>query len=130
MARVIGRYRRDDHEFGMEQEELMFPILNEYFGGSLVKSPNKRAKYDFYDDACNYELKSRRIPMQRFSTTYITTDKVTQTDKKIIFIFNYQDALAYIEYEKEKFDQYEVVEVFNKPNFDIPITDLTLIQSR
>lgn len=130
MARTIGRYRREDHEFGMQQEDLMFPILRDYFGGSLVRSPNRRAKYDFYDDLCNYELKSRRITMRRYPTTYITTDKVTQTDKKTIFVFNFVDALAFIEYDKQKFDQYPVVLLFNKPNFDIPITDLTLIQSR
>jgi hypothetical protein len=56
-------------------------------------------------------------------------------DSKLILLFNFLDCLAFIEYEKEKFDLYDK-QMFSrakitedeKEHVFIPITDLTIIK--
>lgn len=125
----VGRFRQQDYEFGIQQEERMLPILSRHFGGGLRKATNKRSRFDYYNDNILVELKSRKNRLTTYPTTMITTDKGLETDKQLFFVFNFTDKVGMIEYNKERFREYEQTMVFNKPNWLIPIEDLTIINA-
>lgn len=95
-----------DYKFGTDQEDIVLPKLKEFFGREIKKSEDKFAKSDYYDDEYYYEMKSRTNAYSKYPTTMITEDKIRE-DKKLILLFNFTDGIYYIEYDKEKFDNYE-----------------------
>lgn len=119
-----------DYNFGIAQEDLVLPKLKDFFKKEIKKSENRFAKCDFYDEEYNYEMKSRTNAYNKYPTTMITEDKIAG-EKKIIFLFNFTDGLYYIEYDKEKFSNYERKK-FSRANLSwnekshlyIPIQDL------
>ena len=120
----------NDYKFGVIQEEIILPIIQSFFGKNINKSLDKYSKFDFFDDDCYYELKSRTNCYSKYPTTIITADKIN-ADKKTIFIFNFTDGIFYIEYNKEQFDTYEQrlfsrasISWNEKLHFYIPISDL------
>jgi len=123
-----------DFEYGAIQEKKVLPMINEYFKRDIKKFENRYDKYDFFDDEYVYELKSRFNCKDKFPTTMITMNKLTE-NKKIILLFNFQDCLTYIEYDKDKFDKYDT-QLFSraklvgdlKEHIYIDINDLTLIK--
>jgi hypothetical protein len=126
----------EDYKFGIKEEELIHKTLNKYFGRDIKRSEDEKAKHDFYDDEYNYEVKSRKITYNRYSTTLITEDKICG-NKKIILLFNFTDALYYIEYNEEKFLKYErqqfsrsKLKKDEKSHLYIPIKDLIFISKR
>jgi hypothetical protein len=124
-VRTIGRFRRCDYDWGVEQETRVFPVVQTYFGGSVTRSSNKKERYDCSDTNSIYEIKSRKCNLTHYSTTVITKDKVVEIGKRIYFIFNFYDKVAYIEYNADKFQDYKTKWIFNKPNWEIPVEDLT-----
>ena len=129
-------FYRKEYEEGRKSELDVLPIIANYFGRELKTYPEVYAKYDYHDSNTNYELKSRRFQFDKYPTTMITLDKTanTESDKDLIFIFNFTDKITYIKYDKEKFAKYEVKEFSRwdrqdkpKQHLYIPITDLTLI---
>ena len=96
--------------------------------------PEKYAKFDFFDNTYQYELKSRTNTLAKYPTTMITYNKCVE-GTKLILLFNFLDCLAFIEYEKEKFDLYDK-QMFSRANIVsdekehvfIPITDLKIIK--
>jgi hypothetical protein len=125
---TVGRFRRADYEFGVRQEEIIYPQLTRYFGGDLQRASNKKSRFDFYTENILVEVKSRKNRMNDYPTTMITTDKGIETDKQLFFVFNFTDKMASILYDKERFREYEQKIVFNKPNWLIPLEDLTVIE--
>jgi hypothetical protein len=119
-----------DYEFGTAQEDIVLPKLKSFFGRDIKKSEDKFAKSDYYDESHYYEMKSRTNAYNRYPTTMITEDKIRE-DKKLILLFNFTDGLYYIEYDKDKFAQYER-RMFSRAGFKwnekshlyIPICDL------
>lgn len=103
---MTGIHYPADYKFGTEQENIVLPKLKEFFKRDIQKSSERYSKYDFFDDEYNYEMKSRTNRYNQYPTTMITEDKIVG-DKKIIFLFNYVDGLYYIEYDKDKFANYE-----------------------
>lgn len=95
-----------DYTFGTEQEDLVLPILRNFFGRDIKKSEDKYAKSDYYDEEYYYEMKSRTNNYNKYSTTMITEDKI-RNDKKLILLFNFTDGLYFIEYDEKKFSNYE-----------------------
>jgi hypothetical protein len=74
--------------------------------------------------------------MAQYPTTMITEDKAVG-DKPIVFIFNFTDKVAYIEYNKDKFAKYERrnfsranLRGDEKPHIYIPIEDLQTIYEK
>ena len=94
------------YKFGKAEENIVLPILSEHFGRAIRPYEERYSKHDFYCEEYNYEVKSRTNTLNKYPTTMITADKVTG-DKKLIFIFNFVDCLAYIEYNEETFKRYE-----------------------
>ena len=120
----------NDYKFGTEQEDLVLPKLREFFKRDIKKSEDKYAKSDYYDNDFYYEMKSRTNAYKKYPTTMITEDKIRE-DKKLILLFNFTDGLYYIEYNKEKFANYERkmfsragVSWNEKSHLYLPINDL------
>lgn len=119
-----------DYIFGTKQEDVVLPKIQDFFKRDIKKSEDKFAKSDFFDDDFFYELKSRTITYNKHSTTLITADKI-RDDKNLIFLFYFTDGLYYINYDKEKFLNYEK-KMFSRANvswneklhYYIPISDL------
>lgn len=126
----------NSYKFGKLEEQIVLPILKEHFKREIKPYEERYAKHDFFDEEYNYEVKSRTNTLKKYPTTMITADKVAG-DKKLIFLFNFVDSLAYIEYNEEQFNKYQKInfsrariEADEKPHFFIPIEDLTIIKQK
>jgi hypothetical protein len=95
-----------DYNFGIAQENTLLPKLSAFFGETLVKT-SKLCKWDFESVSTVYEMKSRNNTYNAYPTTLLPFDKIV-TDKKQVFIFNFQDNVYYIEYSKSLFDSFEL----------------------
>lgn len=123
----------NSYKFGKAEEEIVLPILRTHFGRDIQPYEQRYAKHDFFDDEYNYEVKSRTNTIGKYPTTMITGDKIAG-NKKLIFLFNFVDCLAYIEYNAETFAKYEQqmfsrakMRMDEKPHIYIPIEDLVVI---
>jgi len=119
----------NDYQYGEQQQKHIKPLLEKHFG--FLNEKERYSKYDFENDEICIEVKSRKNKHNAYSTTLLTANKITDTNKKIIFIFNFTDKLMYIKYDKEKFNTY-TKKMFSRANqrwdekeyLYIPITDL------
>ena len=125
----------EDAKWGVEQQESIMPSIKKYFGDDVRATKDQYSKYDAESDKYLIEIKSRKNKYNAYPTTMITGNKITNTDKIIILVFNFTDAIYYIDYDKERFDQYKKkVYSRSKLKFDykthiyIPITDLILVE--
>ena len=50
--------------YGKRKEEVVLPIIREYFGKEIKSNNGRFAKYDYFDDETYYELKSRTNTMK------------------------------------------------------------------
>jgi hypothetical protein len=121
---IPGYFTEDRHDFGVRGEEQTYPFLLEEFGKDLIKR-TARARTDFYNSQYEIELKSRRGLYREYTSALITKDKGFDTDKNLIFYFTWDDARAFIVYNKEQFKNYSVKIVDRKPNWCIPYSHLT-----
>jgi hypothetical protein len=86
------------------------PVINKlecYFGETIKKAEDKFSPFDAYSENTKYEIKSRRNRYNQYPTTIIACDK-TRTAGRLVFVFHFTDGLYYIEYNKEKFSQFEI----------------------
>ena len=124
----------ESYKYGKAKEEIILPVLKEYFSREIINTTEKYAKYDYYDDSYKYELKSRTNKKNTYPDTMITFNKCTD-EFPLILLFNYTDCLCYIEYNKDKFKNYKK-KLFSRANIItdekehvyIPIEDLTVIK--
>jgi hypothetical protein len=129
----------NDLKFGEAKETDTISIIRQYWLDDSVlntkeKYNNKFCLYDYENnDGTTWELKSRRCAKTAYPTTIIPTHKVRQTDKKQIFMFNFTDCSAFIDYDADRFAKYnrKMVRCFrsgasSKPveHIEIPIEDL------
>jgi len=124
------------YQFGKTEEALILPMLSEHFKRNIQPYEERYAKFDFFDDEYNYEVKSRTNTLRKYPTTMITANKVSG-NKKMIFVFNFTDCLAVIEYNEERFAKYErqmfsraKIETDEKIHLFIPISDLEIIKNK
>jgi len=125
-----------DYKMGKKGEASILPTIKEYFKRDIKEYPEQYSKYDFFDDCFEYEVKTRTNRMNAFDDTMITENKL-RDDKPLILIFNFTDKIAFIEYNKERFNNYERkmfsrarVQEDEKTHVYIPITDLTVIHEK
>jgi hypothetical protein len=116
----------NDYKYGEEKEKAIKVILEKKFGE--LKSGDRYSKYDFENDNLCIEVKSRRNKHNQYPTTLFALNKIIDTNKTILCIFNFIDKIMYIKYNKEKFDRYEkkkINYIDTKTYYFIPISDLT-----
>jgi hypothetical protein len=102
---------RKDLNFGLGCENLILETIKTYFNDDIKKNNNKYAFFDFMGNDCMYELKSRRVNHNTYSTTIFPKHKIDNTDslnKKRVLLFGFNDGLYYIEYDKKVFDTFKI----------------------
>tara|TARA_R110000772_G_scaffold51915_1_gene119167 strand:- start:11242 stop:11742 length:501 start_codon:yes stop_codon:yes gene_type:complete len=99
------RYNRD-LSFGLGEENIIKPILEEYFGE--LKKLDKYNPFDFENDHFLIEVKSRRMNHNKYNTIMFNYSKIEKlegynTEKNAMFIFNCEDGIYYWEYDSTEF---------------------------
>ena len=125
----------NDYRYGTEKQKDVLPKLLDFFGREIHENLGQYAKFDFTDDLYNYELKSRKNPINQYPDTMITLNKCISGSKPTILLFNFTDKLAYIEYEPELFKTFKT-KMFSRANLKwdekehvyIPINLLKIIE--
>ena len=130
----------NDYVWGEGQQRRLFNILEQKWNG-IIGQP-RFAKYDFISETTNIEMKSRKnLYKNSYDTTLLTMNKITNTKKDTIFLFNFVfDVLSdfcevyYIKYDKERFSKYAVAPFSRaklkndeKDYIYIPVSDLTFL---
>ena len=122
----------DSYKLGKQAEEKCLAIIQDYFKRDIVQEPDAYSKHDYSCEKYTYELKTRTNRYSAYPTTMITANKL---DDGRILLFNFTDGLWFIEYNKDKFSQYERRQFSRfganwdeKEHVFIPIGDLTQIK--
>ncbi len=96
----------EDLQFGYSQESILEPMIQKKFGADLIKTPDRYALYDFTNENCCVELKSRRCNSYDYPDTMIGLNKLEYArehlNKKIIFCFSFNDGVYYHIYDNNK----------------------------
>lgn len=97
-----------DRQQGIEAEDEVLDTIQNKFKDNISKVNERFCKYDFEGDKYIYELKTRNNFYSSFPTTMIPQDKITISNKRQVFLFNFKDGLYYIKYRKKIFKHFEV----------------------
>lgn len=114
------------YDIGKASENEVLPIIKQFFKDDTIQPTiNRLDKWDYISSTKNYELKTRTNKYEDYPTTMIGLDKC---ETNSILIFKFTDKLMYIEYDKEKFSNYQI-KLFTKycqkkEYIYIPIKDL------
>jgi len=95
----------NDYQYGEQQQKHIKPLLEKHFG--FLTEGQRYSKYDFENEDICIEVKSRKNRHDAYPNTLLTANKITDTNKTIIFIFNFTDKIMYIKYDREQFCKYE-----------------------
>ena len=132
----------NDYLWGEKQQQKIFPILEKKWEG--LRPQGRYAKYDAVSDTVHMEIKSRKnLRKNAYPTTLLTMNKISDTSKTNIFVFNFvfdmadnKSEIYYIEYDEEKFSQYErrmfsraQIKSDEKEYIYIPVEDLVFLYS-
>jgi hypothetical protein len=122
--------------FGLSAEEKVINKLSVKFNEPIKKTEEQYCRYDAVGESgTKYEIKTRRNKMFAFPDTIIPLHKASVTGR-LVFVFNFTDKLAYIEYNETKFREFKVsnISAIRKggvrtsiPHFHIPINQLTVL---
>ena len=99
--------KKNDLAYGLFSENLVEPIIQDYFGATIVNTKLTHGKYCPYDyesedKKTRYELKSRRINHDTYPTILIGKNKIIKGIKgtdRFILLFLFNDGLYFIQYE-------------------------------
>lgn len=92
--------KKQDIDYGLEKEDKLLPIIEEYLDIELTKYDDKFSTFDFYntDEKCYVELKSRPdFESTNFYTVMIGKNKIDKAiellkqNSRCIFMFDYLD---------------------------------------
>ena len=98
-----------DMSFGFGEEDRILPFLEERFG--KLKKLDKYNPFDFENEEFIIEVKSRRIPHNKYKTLMFNYTKLEKLEvikrsnskKRAIFIFNCDDGIYGWEYDTTEF---------------------------
>jgi len=130
----------NDYLWGEAQQRKIFPVLGNKWKG--LRQQSRYAKYDALSNEINMEIKSRKnLKWNTYPTTLLTMNKISDTSKTNIFVFNFvfdmekdMSEIYYIEYDEEKFSKYGR-KMFSRANIKsdekeyvyIPVEDLIFL---
>ena len=117
------------YAIGKKNESEILPKLITYFARDIQPTINKFDKFDYKCELYNYDLKSRTNCLKQYPTTMISSNKL---ETNSVLLFQFTDCLAYIDYNKDKFANYEtrLFTKYDEPTSHtyIPIKDLKIIE--
>jgi hypothetical protein len=98
-----------DYAYGIKKEDELLPILNSKFNTTFTKQ-SKFASIDFKSGIIKIEQKSRTNSYRQFSTTLIPASKLKtiSDDDDVYFLFSFTDGDYIIQYDKDRFANYEI----------------------
>jgi len=133
----------EDYQKGTEAQHEIFQDVKDYFKdfnleGELRENPGRHDKYDYECGDAVFEVKTRfDVNRNTYKTTLMTCNKVTKTNKAIIFVFNYTDEISWIQYDEDLFNTFEKkpfsrakIEADEKDYFYIPVEHLQTIKRK
>lgn len=112
-------FYKNSYLMGLAQEQRVLPVLRNYFHRDIQKIGGRFARHDFECSEFTYEIKSRNNKINTYSETLITHDKVDDLQKPLILVFNFTDAIAYIQYDEKRFEPYKKM-LFGRTDRDDP----------
>ncbi len=133
------RSKSEDLKIGASNEVSMKSKIEKYFKVQISKTEDPFFPFDFSnpDNTFYAETKRRLIHSHQYPTAIIGEHKVkfcTDPNKTYVFVWNYNDGIYYIKYDKNKFDKYEkrLYKRYDRadhsqmeaPHYFIPISDL------
>jgi hypothetical protein len=117
------------YALGKHSEAIVLPLIKDFFKREIMPTVQQMAPHDYFCKDHTYELKTRTNSMKAYPTTMIGANKLNED---AVYLFQFTDCLAYIEYDRLKFAKYKtmVLRKYGPPvkNVLIPIEDLTVIQ--
>jgi hypothetical protein len=127
-----------DLNFGLAKEAEVVSALEGIFNETITRVADKYSPFDAESEMARYEIKCRRCQLTSYDETIIGVNKITRTprNKPFRLVFGFTDGLYYTEYEKERFDTYDIRPVYYvkgygirraTPHYHIPIGDLIRI---
>jgi hypothetical protein len=103
-----------DLKLGNIGETTVFQLLKERYG-NVTRSNNRFCPYDFESNNIRFELKTRSIKHDAYTTAPINDSKIARTlvdcCDVLMFLFQYTDGLYYITYDKELFKGFKRGEI-------------------
>lgn len=95
-----------DMSFGFGEEETIKPKLEEHFG--KLQKLDKYNPFDFENEEFIIEVKSRRIPHDKYNSLMFNYSKLEKLEgyedkKEAIFVFNCEDGIFYWVYDSSQF---------------------------
>ena len=98
------------HKFGLSQEALLKPTLEEAFSCKFEKTTDVFDPFDFvsHTEKIYIEIKSRHNTKAAYRDTMIGMPKIDASLKKlkegyeVYFVFNYTDCVSYYRFEEVK----------------------------
>ena len=126
-----------DYQFGEVGEGIVIPFLEKYYNEPIMRH-SRYTKTDCSSNTKHFEIKTRTNTLRAFKTTLMPCHKIISSKKTQIFVFNFIDCIAVIEYDKEVFKSW--VAHFNRNTkidigrpselyFHIPVEKLTVIHT-
>lgn len=94
-----------DEDFGFTQEKNLQPTIEKSLGCKLTRG-DQYDVYDFYNDECLVELKSRRIKYGAYPTIMVGMNKLKhfESQQKDCYVyFNFTDGLYQWKYNKNEY---------------------------
>lgn len=96
-------------KIGAIGEKHINHILINVFLSNIKQSVFKFSTFDFYNDnGFIFEFKKRQIRCDLYESALINFSKSKNTTRNIIFVYQYEDGLFYIQYEEELFDTFSI----------------------
>jgi hypothetical protein len=113
MEEEVKRSLANDLKYGLLKEIDILPTIQHKWDYEV----NIRNTKDIYDDVyypydfesengTSWEVKSRRIPKNKYATTIIPVHKIRNVNSNQYFVFNFTDACCYIQYNKQLFSSF------------------------
>ena len=99
-----------DYRYGVAKQPVILQHIKKFFGDNSIKeTEGKFSKHDFVGAGKSFELKCRTNTSYQYPDTLLQADKILNTEDKQIFLFNFTDKLAYIEYDKDTFSKIKCI---------------------
>ena len=92
-------------KFGQLQEDEIKDYLGEIFPNLIHHKKNKFAIFDFENEDYLIEYKTRNLDHDRYDKFFMSEQKrkhALKADKKVLWIFKYNDGLFYINFDEHK----------------------------
>jgi hypothetical protein len=90
-----------EYRYGLNGEIQCNELICNKF--NVIKNANRWAVFDFESDEYLVELKTRRCKSTQYKDVMMNAPKINkarETDKKVIFVFNFLDGVYYWQFDK------------------------------